>query len=232
MRGINLDVWSATAAGCYESFLGCPALPNHPDEFRLRGQMQTGLEGKYSFETVLPGAYLNGAQYRPRHIHVIITLPYQIPIDAVTQSNQLITQLYFAGDPYIYNDYAAGHSSAANRIIPLDKSAPNLWQGTWNILVPNLSPSTHSVPDPSLNDFDTIMQRRGDKILFQLPSNTAVQPVELKLFNISGALLKRSLHSNPLVELEITGLNPGAYVVELGWWTGNGFHKESVPVSI
>ncbi len=233
MEGINLDIWGATASGCYESFLGCPDLPNHPDAFRLRGQMRTDVEGKYSFETVLPGAYLNGAKYRPRHIHIIITLPYPILTPQLGDTNRLITQLYFTGDPYIAGDYAADHPSAANRIIPLDKTTPSLWQGTWNILIPDvttgLEPISHH---PSLTEFDVIMQKRGDIILFQIPSNTDNQPVELRLFSVSGELLKRSLHSKSQVELVLTGLSPGAYLVELGWWTGNGFHKESVPVRI
>ncbi len=235
MEGINLDVWGATASGCYESFLGCPDLPNHPDAFRLRGQMRTDVDGKYSFETILPGAYLNGAKYRPRHIHIIITLPFKIHHEWEEwkpDSNLFITQLYFAGDPYIDGDFAADHPSAANRIIPLDKTTPSLWQGTWNILIPDVTTSLAPISHSGLTEFDVIMQKRGGIILFQIPTNTGNQPVELRLFSISGELLKRSLHSKSQVEFETTGLSPGAYLVELGWWTGNGFHKESVPVRI
>ena len=123
---INLDVWNATDGGCYESFGGCPAIPGHPEQYRLRGQMVSDAEGKYGFETVLPGAYLNGSAYRPRHIHIILSLPYTITTPRMGNTNHLVTQLYFEGDPYIKGDYAADHPSANNRIIALSKTDPKL----------------------------------------------------------------------------------------------------------
>jgi len=39
----------------------------------------------------VPGRYLNGAQYRPAHVHVKVSAPGFLP---------LTTQLYFPGDPY------------------------------------------------------------------------------------------------------------------------------------
>ncbi|MBW2737232.1 MAG: hypothetical protein JRH20_33055 [Deltaproteobacteria bacterium] len=53
--------------------------------------MRTASEGGYRLETIIPGHYLNGAQYRPAHIHVKV---------AGSNTTLLTTQLYFEGDPY------------------------------------------------------------------------------------------------------------------------------------
>jgi catechol 1,2-dioxygenase len=76
-----VDVWQANDSGAYDSV-----------GFVLRGRMETNAEGKYEYASILPGFYLNGAQYRPRHIHYKVSHP---------QGTALTTQLYFEGDPYI-----------------------------------------------------------------------------------------------------------------------------------
>ncbi len=76
-----VDVWQADDGGAYDAV-----------GYVLRGQMKTGTDGKYAYSTILPGFYLNGAQYRPRHIHYKVSHPSGIA---------LTTQLYFEGDPYI-----------------------------------------------------------------------------------------------------------------------------------
>ena len=57
----------------------------------LRGKLNADASGSYAFRTIIPGRYLNGAQYRPAHIHVKVSAPGQVP---------LTTQLYFEGDPF------------------------------------------------------------------------------------------------------------------------------------
>jgi catechol 1,2-dioxygenase len=76
-----VDVWQANDSGIYDSV-----------GYVLRGRMETNAEGKYEYASILPGFYLNGAQYRPRHIH------YKV---SHAQGAALTTQLYFEGDPYI-----------------------------------------------------------------------------------------------------------------------------------
>ncbi|MCB9587816.1 MAG: hypothetical protein H6718_20600 [Polyangiaceae bacterium] len=80
IAGATLDIWQANASGAYDN-----------SGFELRGQVRTDAEGKYSFNTIHPGHYLNGAQYRPAHIHVKLRAPGK---------RLLTTQLYFPGDPY------------------------------------------------------------------------------------------------------------------------------------
>jgi protocatechuate 3,4-dioxygenase beta subunit len=226
VSGVNLDVWHATESGCYKHPDDtCPDIPGHPDTFRLRGQMVTDAQGKYAFTTVKPGAYLNGDQYRPSHIHAIISSP-------AIKNLHIVTQLYFAGDPYIKGDYAADDPSATNRIIPLEQNAQAPWEGTWNIRIPGGTSGIDPLSDPAIANFDVVMQRRGSELLFHLPPNTSKQPVEMRLYDFSGRLLKRSLHTVTPVELDASLLASGAYVIELGWWTNKGLRTESVPFHI
>ncbi len=101
-----VDVWHATENGCYSVRESCP----DEDPFNCRGQMLTDADGQFSFETIMPGWYLNGASFRPSHLHMII-VPQGSPA--------LITQIYFEGDPYIEDDRWASDPLAAARIIPL-----------------------------------------------------------------------------------------------------------------
>jgi protocatechuate 3,4-dioxygenase beta subunit len=88
LAGAELDVWQADDDGRYDN-----DGVNDPvgGAYILRGRMTTDEQGRYSFQTVLPGHYLNGAQYRPAHIHVTVSADGHLP---------LTTQLYFEGDPY------------------------------------------------------------------------------------------------------------------------------------
>jgi len=88
IAGAELDVWQADADGGYDNDgVDDPA----GGAFILRGRMLTDAEGRYELRTIIPGHYLNGAQFRPAHIHVTVRAPGFAP---------LTTQLYFEGDPY------------------------------------------------------------------------------------------------------------------------------------
>ena len=115
----EIDIWHANDAGDYDN-----------TGFNLRGKTTTNSQGFYVFETIKPGLYLNGATYRPSHFHFKITPP-NFPT--------LITQLYFAGDPYIASDAAASITSgtydATNRIIPLTTNSNGDLEGSWDIVI-------------------------------------------------------------------------------------------------
>ncbi len=83
-----LDVWQADDDGGYDND-GSDDPPN--DEYVLRGRLNADASGNYSFRTIIPGHYLNGAQFRPAHIHIKVSAP---GYETIT------TQLYFEGDPY------------------------------------------------------------------------------------------------------------------------------------
>ena len=119
VQNAEIDVWHANDAGAYDNI-----------GFNLRGVTQSNAQGFYSFETILPGKYLNGTLYRPSHIHFKITPP---------GFSTLITQLYFQGDPYIPSDAAAsitsGQYDATNRIIPLITNSNGDLEGVWDIII-------------------------------------------------------------------------------------------------
>ncbi len=115
----EIDIWHANDAGAYDN-----------SGFNLRGKTLSNEQGFYVFETIKPGLYLNGASYRPSHIHFKITPP-GFPT--------LTTQLYFEGDPNIANDAAASISSgefdASHRIISLSTNSQGHLEGTWDIVL-------------------------------------------------------------------------------------------------
>tara|TARA_B100001115_G_scaffold150237_1_gene119482 strand:+ start:562 stop:1506 length:945 start_codon:yes stop_codon:yes gene_type:complete len=115
----EIDIWHANTDGSYDN-----------EGFNLRGKTFTNNDGFYAFESIMPGFYLNGSNYRPAHIHFKITPP---------NSDSLITQLYFENDPYISEDYAAsmneGVYDATNRIISLNENAEGDLEGVWDIVI-------------------------------------------------------------------------------------------------
>ncbi len=114
----ELDIWQANDAAEYDN-----------NGFHLRGRIYSNNAGFYSFETIWPGKYLNGNQFRPRHIHLKVSTPGFPP---------LTTQLYFEGDTSIPGDPAAsinsGEFDATHRIITLENNGGVL-EGTWDIVI-------------------------------------------------------------------------------------------------
>ncbi|HEX8492049.1 MAG TPA: hypothetical protein VF658_04350 [Pyrinomonadaceae bacterium] len=76
LAGANVEVFHADNSGQYDM-----------EGFRFRGQVLSGAGGEYKFETIVPGGYGG----RPQHIHYVISAPGH---------RQLVTQLYFANDPF------------------------------------------------------------------------------------------------------------------------------------
>lgn len=96
-----VEIWHCNADGEYD---------NQSDDFRQRATCMTDQNGAYAFKTVLPGKYLNGALYRPAHIHFRIS---------EVHSKELISQIYFEGDPHISDDPWASKKEAELRILPI-----------------------------------------------------------------------------------------------------------------
>ncbi len=116
---VIVDVWHADDAGQYDN-----------QGYNLRGKTVSNSQGFYFFETIKPGKYLNGATFRPGHIHFKITPPGY---------PTLTTQLYFEGDESIPGDAAASITSgtydARHRIITLTLNGQNVLEGTWDIML-------------------------------------------------------------------------------------------------
>jgi len=78
--GARIEVWQADHRGAYDD-----------DGFDFRGSLSSGDGGAWELDSVVPGHYLNGASYRPAHVHVKVH---------ARGHRSLTTQLYFEGDPY------------------------------------------------------------------------------------------------------------------------------------
>jgi catechol 1,2-dioxygenase len=143
--GAMIEVWQANDAAQYDTS------PN----FELRATMYVDANGQYAFETIMPGAYLNGNQYRPKHIHFKITKP-GFP--------DLITQLYFEGDPYIAADPWASQPDAAARIIPLNTLGGGDLEGVFDIVldgVTGIKPNRYGLDGDLLPVHPNPMQDRA-----------------------------------------------------------------------
>ena len=96
-----VEIWHCDISGTYD---------NTSSDFKHRGTWTTNSNGEYAFKTILPGKYLNGALYRPSHIHFKIS---------EANSEELISQIYFLNDPHIETDPWASKTEAEQRILPI-----------------------------------------------------------------------------------------------------------------
>ena len=80
IAGAVLDFWQADENGEYDTV-----------GYRMRARLTSSDQGIYYFDTVVPGRYLDGDEYRPSHIHVKVS---------AKGVDTLVTQLYFPNDPY------------------------------------------------------------------------------------------------------------------------------------
>ena len=95
-----LDFWQADQNGNYDEA-----------GYSFRTKILTNNDGSYILETILPGKYLNGSQYRPSHIHLKVQ---------AENYDELTTQIYFDGDEDIQSDPWASNLNSINRIISLN----------------------------------------------------------------------------------------------------------------
>ena len=101
IKNALVEIWHCDTEGEYD---------NTSKDFRLRGALETNEKGEYAFKTILPGKYLNGELYRPAHIHFRVT---------AKGSRELVSQIYFKGDPSIPADPWASPTKAVNRILSI-----------------------------------------------------------------------------------------------------------------
>lgn len=76
LQGASVEIWQANHQGLYDL-----------DNYRYRAALIADRDGKYAFDSVMPGHYPARVC---QHIHYVVTAPGHKP---------LITQLYFATDP-------------------------------------------------------------------------------------------------------------------------------------
>jgi protocatechuate 3,4-dioxygenase beta subunit len=90
-----VEIWHATPVTPAGDPGDVDATYDATREYRYYGQTATDAEGNYHFDTLQPGWYLNGAEYRPAHIHLKIW---------TRNVQRLVTQLYFPDDPFNAGD--------------------------------------------------------------------------------------------------------------------------------
>ena len=101
LRNALVEIWHCNVDGEYD---------NDSEDFKLRACWRTNEKGEYYFKTILPGKYLNGELYRPAHIHFRVT---------EKDSKELVSQIYFRGDPNITKDPWASQNKAKLRILQI-----------------------------------------------------------------------------------------------------------------
>lgn len=102
MSNALVEIWHCNENGVYD---------NTSDDYVYRAAWRTGKDGKYSFKTILPVAYkATDTIIRPAHIHMRIS---------GTDHQDLITQVYFKGDPEIEKDTSASDPASIHRILDI-----------------------------------------------------------------------------------------------------------------
>ena len=101
IKDATIEIWHCDENGEYD---------NTTSKFNHRGQQSSDMDGNYTFNTILPGKYLNGELYRPSHIHFRVTHP---------DTKELVSQIYFKNDPHITTDPWASKPEANLRILPI-----------------------------------------------------------------------------------------------------------------
>ena len=109
VAGASIDFWHCDHKGFYD--IKTPDEQIAPENYHFRALTQTDRDGRFVFDTIVPGRYgippgLEGfekyaGQTRPAHFHLTVTHPIYLP---------LTTQLYIKGDPFIAKDPWAKHS--------------------------------------------------------------------------------------------------------------------------
>jgi len=101
VKNASIEIWHCDVNGEYD---------NDSTEYRQRAKWLTNEKGEYFFKTILPGKYLNGTLYRPSHIHFRIT---------AKGYKEIVSQIYFKGDPHITHDPWASDKKAEHRILEI-----------------------------------------------------------------------------------------------------------------
>lgn len=213
MPGVVLDLWHADDSGCYSRFENCENPSG--DDFKLRGVIRTGFDGSFAIESVRPGHYLNGAQFRPAHIHLIIS---------GEGIERVVTQLYFEGDPYIDSDPAASEPGAAGRIIPLEERDGGL-HGTFDIILDataSAPSTTESEPTARLHQNHPNPIEAFTLIPFELPraARVAIDVIDLAGRTVAELVDRRFSSGRHILRWEATDnhntrLPSGTYLCRL-----------------
>jgi protocatechuate 3,4-dioxygenase beta subunit len=94
VRNAQVEIWQANTHGRYTHPSDHNSAPLDPN-FEGSAILTTDHDGRYRFKTIKPAAYPAGPnRMRPAHIHFQVS----------GRQDRLVTQMYFAGDPYLEAD--------------------------------------------------------------------------------------------------------------------------------
>lgn len=124
VAGANVEIWQACASGRYNNTRDPNPAPLDPN-FRYWAEAFTDDQGEYIFETIIPGAYPASPGWdRPPHIHFRVSRLGFL---------ELVTQMYFKGDPLNDRDFILQNLTPAEResvIVEFLPSPDDLEPGT------------------------------------------------------------------------------------------------------
>lgn len=102
----RVEIWQANAAGRYRHLYDPNPAPIDPN-FQGYAVVSTDVDGVFLFKTVIPGAYPASKHWvRPPHIHFKVSHQGY---------SQLITQMYFPGNPLNASDLLLNDKSSRER---------------------------------------------------------------------------------------------------------------------
>ncbi len=130
-----VEIWQCQANGLYD---------NVSDEYRYRGSQKVSANGRYHFVTTKPVAYPveeGSPFFRPAHIHMRIS---------AAGLQDLVTQVYFTGDPYLASDPSTKSPLSINRILSHRRRADNQSEIRFDIVL-----KKEYVPDDTV--FEKVM---------------------------------------------------------------------------
>lgn len=111
LKNALVEIWQCDEKEVYD---------NTSDDYRFRGAVKTGKNGRYEFKTIVPVPYKANPDkedsWRPAHIHMRVSSD---------QQQDLISQIYIQGDKYNKTDTYASSQEAINRILSINKNAAN-----------------------------------------------------------------------------------------------------------
>lgn len=118
LKNAKVELWHCSNDEIYD---------NESEDYNYRGTTLADDHGNYHFRTQFPVPYdAGGGMYRPAHFHLMISAAgYQ----------NLVTQLYFTGDPYLEKDLSSNAPNAVSRILDLEKDDDGTLLVPFNVIM-------------------------------------------------------------------------------------------------
>ncbi len=132
IEGALVDIWQANSYGRYDHEDDTATTPIDPN-FQGWGMVKTDADGRYAFTTIKPGAYgVDDEWDRPPHIH------YKVSRRGY---REIITQMYFAGEPLNENDNLLNKVTESERhLLVVDfEEVDGVLQGDFSVVLAKVS---------------------------------------------------------------------------------------------